>query len=96
MRIFRFFGIEIKTLFTLNRVKRLTFDIPCWADDCYVHNSDGSEAVIRYWRGGEAYYIKLPKCIRAKEISVSRMYCIVDDNREYAQNRKIVVDVYTW
>lgn len=96
MRTLKLFGLEINMSFSLNRVKRMVFDIPDWADDCYVHNCNTPKAVIRYWRGGEKYFIDLPKCIKAKEISVSRMYAISNGVRDYTQNRKVAVDVYLW
>lgn len=96
MKTYRFLGLELKIAFCLSRVKRLEIDIPSWADDCYVHKSDTPDAIVRYWKGGEVYFIELPKCKKAKEISCSGMYEIIDDKREYAKNRKIVVDIYLW
>lgn len=92
MKTKRIFGLELSFHFSIERVKRMTFSIPDWADDCSVYNSDTSEAIIRYWKGSTKYFIKLPKCKRAKEISVSKLYN--KDRTGYNTNRKIVVDVY--
>lgn len=96
MRTLKFFGLELNVSLKLNRVKRMEIDIPYWADDCYIHNSDTSKAIIIYWRGGQKYNIDLPKCIKAKEIIVSRKYTIANGVRSYTKNRKVVVDVYLW
>ena len=92
MKTLRFFGIQIKVAFCIDRVKRMTFDIPDWADDCYVHNSDTKDAVIRYFKGGTPHFIDLPKCKKADCVSVSKLYN--KDRTCYNTDRKIVVDVY--
>lgn len=89
MKTYRFCGLQIT--FRIDRVKRMTFDIPDWANDCWTYSGDRPHCV-RYWRGETAYYIDLPKCKGAKVVSVDRLYN--KDRTGYNSNRKIVIDVY--
>lgn len=89
MKTCRFFGLQI--MFSIDRVKRMTFSIPDWADDCWTYSIDKAHC-IRYFKGGTAHYIDLPKCKKAVVVSVDKLYN--KDRTGYNTNRKIVVDVY--
>lgn len=96
MKRIKFLGIEIEYFFSFSRVKRLTFDLPDWADDTCVSaiNMFGDEIppTIKYYKGSNVFYIDLPKCKTAKMVSLSPMYDKVNKCR--MKNRKIVVDIY--
>lgn len=90
MKTYRFFGFRIA--FCIDRVKRMTFNIPDWADDCWTYSSDDKPYCVRYFKGGTAHYIDLPKCKKADVVSVDKLYN--KGRTGYNTNRKIVVDVY--
>jgi hypothetical protein len=98
MKTYRILGIEINFSFSIRRVKRLTFDLPDWADDTCITTSDVNNNKIphkiKYYKGSTRYYIDLPKCIDAQEVSLTPMYGIVNNDRVRMTNRKIVVDIY--
>ena len=108
MKTIRFLGIEIKCHFKINRVKRISVDIPDRAKDASVQsyilkgNNLLSDPIyldnprISYWNSKKVKmeYIDLPKCKRAEEISVSPLRDRV--NGGYHKNRKIVIDLYLW
>jgi hypothetical protein len=99
MRTFKFWGIQIDFLFIIWRVKRLTFDLPDWADDITIifmnYHNELIQPRIKYHKGSkgfyEAKYIDLPKCKTAKQIYVTPKY---DSDLNQTTNRKIVVDIY--
>lgn len=93
-RSFRFLGIQFRISFQVNRIKRMSFDIPDWADDCHIDMSDTPNAIIMYWKGSEKYFIELPKCIKADMVQLTPLYA--SDRTTYNSNRKIVVDLWKW
>ncbi len=92
MKTYRIFGFNVKVAFCIDRVKRLTLDIPDWADDTWTHTNDDGTISVRYFKGSKPFYIDLPKCEKADVVSVSKLYN--KDRTGYAKNRKIVVDAY--
>ena len=96
MKTIKFFGIQIDWSFAFWRVKRLTFDLPDWADDTCVTTSDVDgnqiQPTIKYYKGSTRYYIDLPKCKKANDVFITPMYDRKNNCR--MSNRKIIVDVY--
>jgi hypothetical protein len=99
MRILRFCGFEIKTQFTVERFKTLTFDIPDWADDTHLrqggkgdYGTPDGKTKICYFKGSKPFYIDLPEHKRAVKVSITplRDYGCLEHNT----NRKVVVDVF--
>jgi hypothetical protein len=95
MKTYKIFGIQIDLAFCLkiSRVKRINIDIPDWADDCHLNISD-SKPIIKYYKGTTPYFINIPKCKKAVQISRDKLYDRI--NGGYKQNRKIVIDLYLW
>ena len=93
MKTYRIFGFNVKVTFYIDRVKRLTLDIPDWADDTWTHvDADDGTISVRYFKGCKPFYIDLPKCKKADVVSVSKLYN--KDRTGYNTNRKIIVDAY--
>lgn len=103
MKLYMTLGFEVKTSSSLRKVERLTFNLPCWADDTDIISEikEGNTIFkIRYWRGRDDFYIDLPKCNKACKVSLTPLYR--DDYRDdpqilrpvYNTNRKIIVDIY--
>ena len=98
MKRFRILGFDVRFFFSLRRIKRLTFDLPDWADDTCITTLDTYynpiSHKIKYYKGGTPYYIDLPKCNDAEVVSLVPMVKKVSGERVAMTNRKIVVDVF--
>ena len=98
MKTFRIFGLDIRLFFSVRRVKRLTFDLPDWADDtCITTTGLDCKPIphkIKFYKGNVRHYIDLPKCKDASIVSLTPLYGIVDGVRARNTNRKIVVDIF--
>jgi len=77
------------------RRKRLTFDLPAWADDTCVTHLDTPDNVykIKYYKCSKRFYIDLPKCKRARLVSLTPLNSIKDGILQHNTDRKIVVDI---
>ena len=98
MKTFKILGFDVRLFFSVRRVKRLTFDLPDWADDTCITTTDVDGKPIphkiKYYKGSERYYIDLPKCSDAVKVSLTPLYGIVNGVRSRMTDRKIVVDVF--
>lgn len=98
MKAFRILGFDVRLSFSVRRVKRLTFDLPDWADDvCVTTNDVDGNTIphkIKYYKVATRYYIDLPKCKEVSVVSITPLSDIVDGVRSKMTNRKIVVDVF--
>ncbi len=95
MKTLKIFGFHIVYYFNLYNVKKLTFDLPDWADDTHVTNENPSnEWKIKYYKCSTTYYIDLPKCKKATVLSLTPLTDVVDGKRTAMTNRKIVVEIY--
>lgn len=96
MKTFRILGFDVRLFFSVRRVKRLTFDLPDWADDTCITTTDVDDThKIKYYKGSTRYYIDLPKCSDAVKVSLTPLTGIVDGKRVAMTDRKIVVDVFS-
>jgi hypothetical protein len=78
------------------RKKRLTYNIPDWADDVCVSRWDKNGIqvpwYIKYYKGSTRYTINIPSCKKVNTISLTPLY---NKNRTgYSINRKIIIDIY--
>ena len=94
----KIFNLVIILSLNIFRTKQLTFSLPDNADDVCVTHFDTKDNVykVKYYRsltGSVTQYIDLPKCKRAKMISLTPMYCYCDGTKHYCNNRKIVVQI---
>ena len=98
MKTFRILGFDVRLFFSVRRVKRLTFDLPDWADDTCITTTDVDDKpiphTIKYYKGSTRYCIALPKCSDAVKVSLVPLTGIVDGKRVAMTDRKIVVDVF--
>lgn len=98
MKTFKILGFDVRLFFSVRRVKRLTFDLPDWADDTCITTTDVDDKPmphkIKYYKGSTRYYIDLPKCSDAVKVSLTPLYGIVNGVRSRMTDRKIVVDVF--
>ncbi len=97
MKTKRFLGLELKFQFSLKRVKRIYVPIPDWADDTHLTRFDYEERKLMpqkvcYWKQATPFYIEIPKCKEAVQVSVSNLYN--KDRTAYEKNREIVIDLY--
>jgi hypothetical protein len=99
MKTFRILGFDVRVFFSVRRVKRLTFDLPDWADDTCITTTDLDDKPIphkiKYYKGSIRYYIDLPKCSDAVKVNLVPLTGIVDGKRVAMTDRKIVVDVFS-
>lgn len=98
MKSFTIFGFKIEFFFSIRRVKRLTFDLPDWADDTCISKIDNDcntiSPRIKYYKGSKVFYIDLPKCKDAILVSLTPLNGIVDGKRQQMTNRKITIDIF--
>jgi hypothetical protein len=102
MKAFRFLNLHIDWHIAIFRIKRLTFNIPNWADDVCVTTTDVNNndisPKIKYYKCSTRFYIDLPKCKKANVIFLTPMYVInggyFNGRRQRTMNRKIVVDIF--
>jgi len=95
----RKFGLDINFCFSCDRVKRMVFDIPDWADDTHLRQgsigewgtSDGKTKVV-FFKGSQMTELPVPDCKRSVEVSLTPMWD--KKTRTRMQNRKIVVDLF--
>jgi hypothetical protein len=99
MKTFRILGFDVRLFISVRSFKRLTFDLPDWADDTCITTRDADDKPmphkIKYYKGSTRYYIDLPKCSDAVKVSLVPLTGIVDGKRVAMTNRKIVVDVFS-
>jgi len=93
MKKIRFLNLHIKWSFSINRYKRLTFELPIWADDVYIIKVDNNFK-IKYYKGSEKFFIDLPKCNHAEEIYLTPRTYKFNGDRLYSTYREIIVEIF--
>lgn len=93
MRKIRILNLQFKWFFSVNKFKKLTFQLPLWADDTHVNKDDGNYR-IKYYKGCKPFYIDLPKCKHVDEISITPRTYKKDGDRLLSTHREIVVEIF--
>ena len=84
--------MELTFHFKVERVKRVTYEIPSWADDTCVTNygTPDGKYKISYYHGCDNSYINLPDCKRAEEVYLTPMR----NKQGRIRHRIIVIDLF--
>jgi hypothetical protein len=97
MKTFKIFGYQIRFFFSVRRIKRLTFNLPDWADDTHITTVDADDKSftykIKYYKGSTPFYIDLPKCNDAVMVYLTPYSIIIDGKKVNMTNRKIIIDI---
>ena len=89
------YKLNITFFFSIYHVKKLTFNLPDWADDTCITYHDAIKGYrIKYYKGSTVFYIDLPKCKKADLVFLTPITGIVYGKRIQMTNRIITIDIY--
>ena len=89
MKTYIIFGLEIK--FSIRLVRRITYDLPDWADDVHLHQQNVIYSII-YYRSEREFKIPLIKCRSVEIIKITPKWIKI--RSIMSTNRKIVLNLY--